>query len=240
MKNKIAIIIAVFGLLVIGCKEKGSYSKMDTPTNTSSDDLHKVVVKEVVDAGTYAYLNVTEDGNEYWMAIPNIPVTIGNTYYYNGGMVMEDFISKQLDKTFDFITFAEGIRETEEVVAVANEHVHSQESGITEELVPMEKIEKAKNGISLEELFTQQKSLSKKSIIVRGKVIKVNNGIMDKNWVHIEDGTQLNGERDLTITTQEIVKEGDIVTFKGNVVLNKDFGAGYVYDLIIEEGVLVK
>ena len=52
--------------------------------------------------------------------------------------------------------------------------------------------------------------------------------------------TQLNGERDLTITTQEIVKEGDIVTFKGNVVLNKDFGAGYVYDLIIEEGVLVK
>ncbi|MBP8792839.1 MAG: hypothetical protein KBE41_12260 [Lutibacter sp.] len=240
MKNKIAIIIAVFGLLVIGCKEKGSYSKMDTPTNTSSDDLHKVVVKEVVDAGTYAYLNVTEDGNEYWMAIPNIPVTIGNTYYYNGGMVMEDFISKQLDKTFDFITFAEGIRETEMAAAVTNEHVHSQEPGVTEELVPMEKIEKAKNGISLEELFTQQKSLSKKSIIVRGKVIKVNNGIMDKNWVHIEDGTQLNGERDLTITTQEIVKEGDIVTFKGNVVLNKDFGAGYVYDLIIEEGVLVK
>ena len=63
---------------------------------------------------------------------------------------------------------------------------------------------------------------------------------MDKNWVHIEDGTQFNNERDLTITTKEEVKEGDIVTFKGTIVLNKDFGAGYVYDIVLEEGALLK
>jgi hypothetical protein len=63
---------------------------------------------------------------------------------------------------------------------------------------------------------------------------------MDKNWVHIEDGSQFNNEKDLTITTLETVKEGDIVTFKGIVVLNKDFGAGYVYDIVLEEATLVK
>ena len=240
MKIKLVVIIAFIGVLAISCKDKGSYSKIENGSSEIANDLHKVVVNDVVNAGTYVYLSVTEEGKEYWMAIPNIPVTIGNTYYYNGGMVMKDFISKQLDKTFDFITFAEGIRETETAVAVMNEHVHSQDPSATEELVPMGKIEKAKNGISLVELFSQKKSLSKKSVIIRGKVVKVNNGIMDKNWVHIEDGTQLNGEKDLTITTQEVVKEGEIVTFKGNVVLDKDFGAGYVYELIIEEGVLVK
>ncbi|MBI9041123.1 hypothetical protein [Lutibacter sp.] len=241
MKNKIKF-LAVFILILTlaSCKDKGNYSKINSPLETVNSDLHKIVVKEKVDGGAYAYLNVEEDGKNYWMAITNMPVEVGNTYYYNGGMVMKDFISKQLDKTFDFITFAENVRTTEEIQASKEEHAHEHSNTIEETMVSTEKIEKATGGISIEELLKSKTTLDKKNVIVRGKVVKVNNGIMDKNWVHIEDGSQFNNERDLTITTQETVKEGDIVTFKGIIVLNKDFGAGYVYDIVLEEGTLVK
>ena len=90
------------------------------------------------------------------------------------------------------------------------------------------------------ELFSAKKSFSGKSIIVKGKVVKVNDGIMNKNWVHIVDGTQFENKADLTITTIDSVNVGDIVTFKGVIILDKDFGQGYIYDILLEEGSLVK
>lgn len=234
---KFLAVLIIILTLSVGCKDKENYSKIDSPLQTVNNDLHKIVVKEKIDGGAYVYLNVDEGDKNYWMAIATMPIEVGTTYYYNGGMVMKDFISKQLDKTFDYITFAEGVRLTEQVQAADN-HNHNHETEAP--MVTMEKIEKAKGGIYLEELFSKKETYANKNVIVKGKVVKVNNGIMDKNWVHIEDGTQFNNERDLTITTQENVKEGEIVTFKGTVVLNKDFGAGYVYDLVLEESVLIK
>lgn len=240
MKNTIKLLaVLILILTVVSCKDKANYSKINSPLETVNNDLHKIVVKEKIDGGGYVYLNVEEDGKDYWMAITNMPIEVGNTYYYNGGMVMKDFISKHLDKTFEAITFAEGIRLTEEV-QVTEDHVHEHSSEMEAAAVMTEKIEKAKGGNSLEEVFKNRATLDKKNVIVKGKVVKVNNGIMDKNWVHIEDGSQFNNEKDLTITTQETVKEGDIVTFKGTIVLNKDFGAGYVYDIILEEATLLK
>jgi hypothetical protein len=62
---------------------------------------------------------------------------------------------------------------------------------------------------------------------------------MGKNWVHIQDGTQSGQDYDLTITTTENVNVNDEVTFKGKITLDKDFGAGYFYDVIMEEAELV-
>ena len=58
---------------------------------------------------------------------------------------------------------------------------------------------------------------------------------MDRNWIHIQDGTSDNGNFDLTITTNEEVVVNDVVVFKGKITLNKDFGAGYSYEVIMEE-----
>ena len=99
---------------------------------------------------------------------------------------------------------------------------------------------KPENGTSLEELFSKKELFSKNSIIVKGKVTKINNGIMDRNWIHISDGTEFEGEKSLTVTTQDSVKIGDIVTFKGTIILNKDFGHGYIYDIILEEGNIIE
>ncbi|MCB0471462.1 MAG: hypothetical protein KDC56_00225, partial [Flavobacteriaceae bacterium] len=62
--------------------------------------------------------------------------------------------------------------------------------------------------------------------------------IMDRNWIHLRDGSK--DDYDLVITSTEFVPEGTVVTMKGVVTLNKDFGAGYSYDLILENGSVIK
>ena len=59
---------------------------------------------------------------------------------------------------------------------------------------------------------------------------------MGKNWVHLQDGTRFENKFDLTITTDVVVNKGDEVTFEGIITLNKDFGAGYSYDVLMEDG----
>ena len=238
MKTQIKFLALVFSvLLLFSCKEKQSYSKLKNSQIPAKDRIHEIVVNEFNNAGTYTYVSVTENSNMYWIAIPNTKVIVGNTYYYTGGMLMKDFESKQLKKTFEYITFVEGIRTTEKVIATKQENLHSYLNTPEIEVI---KIDKPENGISLNKLFSEKESFSEKVIVVKGKVVKVNNGIMNRNWVHLSDGTQFEGIKSLTVTTLENVTVGDIVTFEGTIILNKDFGQGYVYDILMEEGKLIK
>ena len=70
---------------------------------------------------------------------------------------------------------------------------------------------------------------------MRGKVVKFTPEIMGKNWIHLQDGTGAAGTSDLTVTTSASAKTGDTVTVKGILVVDKDFGYGYAYDVIIED-----
>jgi hypothetical protein len=63
---------------------------------------------------------------------------------------------------------------------------------------------------------------------------------MGKNWVHLRDGTGSEGSNDILVTTQNQAKAGDVVTVKGVVRNDKDFGAGYSYKVLIEEAKLQK
>lgn len=238
MKNQIKLFAILFGVLIVfGCKEKEGYTTIQNKQNPSKTETHKIVVTETLDGGNYTYIKVDESGNKYWMAIPNTTVTVGETYYYDGGMLMKDFESKELEKTFDIITFSEGIRTTESNAAIKQENPHAKSDTSEAEVI---KIETPENGVSLSTLFSKKESFAKKTIIVKGKVIKINNGIMDKNWVHISDGTQFEGKKSLTVTTLEMVNIGDIVTFEGTIILDKDFGQGYIYGILLEEGKIIK
>ena len=97
-------------------------------------------------------------------------------------------------------------------------------------------------GMSIAEIWAQRKSLSGKAITVRGQVVKVNNQILERNWIHLQDGSGSAADRthDLTITTDAIVKLGDVVTFTGVLATGKDIGAGYAYDAIVENAKVVK
>jgi hypothetical protein len=63
---------------------------------------------------------------------------------------------------------------------------------------------------------------------------------MGRNWIHIQDGTKSGDDFDLTVTTKETILNQAVVTFEGVVALDKDFTAGYVYPLIVEDAVVIK
>jgi hypothetical protein len=97
------------------------------------------------------------------------------------------------------------------------------------------KVEPCADCITIARLMEDKKDYEGKAIKVKGEVTKFNSGIMGKNWVHIQDGTEYKGSFDLTVTTDISVVIGEIVTFEGKIALNKDFGYGYTYDVLMED-----
>jgi hypothetical protein len=94
----------------------------------------------------------------------------------------------------------------------------------------------AVGAIKLADLVANLKKYEGKTVKVTGKVMKVNPMIMGRNWLHLQDGSGKN--LDLTVTTVEQVQLGQTVTMEGTLALNKDFGAGYKYDYILESAVV--
>jgi hypothetical protein len=102
------------------------------------------------------------------------------------------------------------------------------------------KLDPAQGGITIAELYSNKKSYSGKVVRINGKVTKVNTAIMGKNWIHIQDGTESGGQFDLTITSNIVPNLGDVFTFEGTIALDKDFGYGYTYPVMMEEGKIVQ
>jgi predicted RNA-binding protein len=96
-------------------------------------------------------------------------------------------------------------------------------------------LEPCEGCIRISDLFADKNGFSGKVIRIKGIVRKFNPEIMGKNWVHIQDGTEFEGGYDLTITTNQMVSLDETVTFEGKIVLNKDFGYGYFYNILMED-----
>lgn len=226
-------------LVLVQCKPNNEKTETVKSEETviENKNSHKITVKEVLNANDYTYILVTESEKEFWIAIPKTDVKVGKTYTYEGGMEMKKFESKDLKRTFDSVYFVEGLTdpnppaETKTATTVPKVTSSTQFSkGIT----------LAKGGISIFDLYYTKDKLAGKTVILTGKVVKFMPEIMNKNWIHLQDGTSLNGLNDITITSLSNVKVDEIVTLKGKVVLNKDLGSGYKYDVLIEDAVLVK
>jgi hypothetical protein len=97
------------------------------------------------------------------------------------------------------------------------------------------KIEPCADCITISKLFADPKSYDGKTIKVKGQVTKFNSGIMGKNWIHIQDGTEYKESFDLTITTDATATLGETITMEGKIILDKDFGYGYKYDVLMED-----
>ncbi len=236
--NKILVLLLLAIFLVVSCnKNKKEYS----PMLGQKGIAHKVKVKEVLQTSAYTFLNVIEDQDEFWMAIGKTDVKAGEVVYYEDAMEMKDFKSKELDRTFDRILFAEGVSNAPIISEItAEDSLYHQKVTKKKEKIDEKDIhvEVAEGGITIANLYKNGKNYENKKVRIRGQVVKINNGIMDRNWVHLKDGTNHDGKSDLTFTTQELVKVGDVVTFEGVVALDKEFGAGYVYPLVVEQAVL--
>ena len=234
------IILLILGItLFMSCGKK----KEEYVTVGMNSAQHEVVVKEVMQASGYTYVLVEEASKEYWLAVSKIDVSAGDKMYYETAMEMEDFESKELNKVFDKILFVD-FASKQPISANPNKAKPTKQDAIShtksnmERLLDSIKISPIDGGLSIAELYENAEKYKDKEVLVSGQVVKVNMDIMDRNWVHIMDGTKAGDKSDLTFTTQEVVKIGDTVNFKGILALDREFGAGYVYPLIVEGAVL--
>jgi hypothetical protein len=209
-----------------------------------ADEFHKVVVNEILPTSKYVYLNVTEDGDKYWIATRSMEATVGETYYYKGGLLKTNFESKEYNRVFDKVYLIGNLVTANHAnassMASTGDFSNTNQSAPQKEDIPMhaEKIVKRQGSMKIADLVKDPKKYEGKTIQLDGICTKINAGIMDRNWIHIKDGSK--DDYDLVITSDAFVPEGAAFTMKAVVVLNKDFGAGYTYDLILEQGVLIK
>ena len=218
---------------VVSCK-----SRPDADENLAPGTF-KIEVAEVLQTSNYTYLRGTDKGEEIWMAVSRQEVKPGSTYYYVRDIQMDNFTSKELKRTFEKIYFVQVF--SDQPIAMANgKPVTSPGSQKAAPEQVTVKIDPAEGGITIAQLYEKRNSYSGKSVRISGQVIKVNTQIMGSNWIHIQDGTNHQGEYDLTITTKDEPKVGDFVVAEGSITLNKDFGAGYSYAVIMENARISK
>ncbi len=230
MKN---ILIALSLLALISCGKKDK----DYRSIANPNEPREVIVQKSEPAGNYTYLSV-EDGDEsYWIAVAGKGFEKGETIYFKSFVEMNDFKSKELDRTFESILFVDQFsREPDgldKAVPSGAETANPRKNRM-DALIDSIKIAPAPGGISIAELYGNAEKYKDKEVVVSGQIVKINRDIMDRNWVHIMDGTRVD-RSDLTFTTTEDFQMGDTITIRGKVALDKDFGAGYVYPLIVEE-----
>lgn len=83
-----------------------------TPAPAVTEQQSDIVsgkVLETMDAGGYTYMKVDTGKAQPWVACPQCKVKVGDDVSYHDGMVMPNFVSKSLNRTFDSIVFSSGL-----------------------------------------------------------------------------------------------------------------------------------
>jgi len=198
-------------------------------------------VLEVKNVESYTYLRLKTANGETWAAVPKALVKTGDAVAIENAGVMNNFTSKALKKTFPTILFG-----TLGGSAGPGAHV----MGTSYATLPKKMADTAgdthvakasgANARTVAEVITNSAELKDKPVLVRGKVVKYNPQIMGKNWIHLRDGTgsAADGTNDILVTSTNQTSVGAVVTVKGIVHTDKDFGAGYAYKVLIEEAAL--
>jgi hypothetical protein len=216
-------------------------------------------VEETIDASDYTYMRLKTADGEIWAAVTKAPVKKGEKVAVVNAMSMDGFQSKTLNRKFDRIVFgslgdgkAAAAPGAGAPPALAAAHASAPESLKSPQMAAQHaavaggpadaldvKVPKAegKDARTVAQVFAERFQLKDKTVTVRGKVVKANTGIMGRNWYHIRDGSGSRDKKDddLTVTTADPAAVGDVVVVKGVVHVDKDFGAGYQYPVVLED-----
>jgi hypothetical protein len=252
--KKIIVFWAIFTIFAVACNENIENKNNVRGNNVANNKKSKLSGKilEVLDVDKYTYVRIkNSDNKEIWLAGPKENVKVGQKVSVYSGMLMKDFVSKTLNRTFKEIYFVGSLTGKSKTGFHGSMHgggFHSKSGAKINERLRAEiekkydikKIDKINGGYTIEEIYSKMKELNGKKIKIKGQVVKYSPEIMNRNWVHLRDGSGGNNSNDLTITTTEKVKEGDVVSFEGVLSVDKDFGYGYKYKVILEKSTLIK
>ena len=184
-------------------------------------------VLEVVEVDSYTYLRLKTREGELWAAVSKAPATKGSRVTIENVSMMSNFESKSLKRTFQKIAFG--------TLAGGNPGSSGLAGAVSAAPV-------AKPAAAADSRVAKSAALKDKPVLVRGRIVKFNGGIMGKNWIHLRDGTgsAADASDDLLVTTAGQATVGDVVTVSGVVRTDKDFGSGYFYKVLVEDATLQK
>jgi hypothetical protein len=221
-------------------------------------------VLEVLPAAPYTYLRIKAAQGEVWAAVPAADIKVGAPVTVLVQVRMDKFQSPSLQRTFDAVymgTLA-GAAPAAPVAAapVAPAAAPAAMPAAMPSAMPsasataavhgapqfpvMEKVAKATgpDAHTIAEIYARKAALNDHTVVVKAKVMKYMEGILGRTWMHLCDGSggPQTMDFDLTVTTKDGTKVGDVVTVKGTLHLNKDVGSGYVYPVILEDARIVR
>lgn len=265
MTRKDILYITIASAIAIGCNngpkviegqtttDRGNSSGIfsensDTPESDTNnvgftENLHTVVVNEVLPAARYVYLKVTEGGEQFWIATGKKDIKVGETYFYKGGLLKTNFESKEHDRVFDKIFLVTNMvprvhGDNTGTLAETNTTIEETKAAKTTIPTHTDEVIEHKGSVKIADIVANPKKFEGKTVQISGKCVKINPGIMERNWIHLQDGSKDN--YDFIVTSDIFIAEGTIVTMRALVALNRDYGSGYKYDLILENGTLVE
>lgn len=247
MKNKKCrkthVLWAMVGCLTWGCgpqtlepavpKTKsgsfdGKFSSVESASSSAGEFLRKVLVHDILKGTQNWFLDVQEiNGKRYWIATSPAAYQVGGTYAFTEGHREVDFKSDELDRTFEELFWVDLVKP-----GTPNGVTHHTEKTTPKQTaVP---VALAKGSQRIADVIDHSSKLAGQQVQVTGRVTKVNPDIMDRNWIHLQDGSL--DDFDFVVTSEILVPLGKVVTLKGKLSVQRDFGAGYRYDVILENG----
>lgn len=202
-------------------------------SNLHAGDVFEGTVVDILEGGGYTYMQIDDTKKKYWVAVEGTKVEKGTEVRFTEELKAKNFESKTLNRKFDEIVFASNLQYRTQVPEKGNLALVSEQV--------KESPYKQKDTMSVKEAWEKRASLKDKTIAIRGKVVKASPNIIGRNWIHIQDGTGEGSEVGRVVfTSSELPKVGDIVTASGVVRVDKDFGSGYSYKIIVENATFVQ
>lgn len=188
---------------------------------------------ETFNSGGYTYAHLKTDKGSVWAAGPSTTINKDDKVSFIGKVAMIDFYSKSLDRKFKNIYFVDSfIINGEKTGAMA---VDPHKKINKPQAAALKSFSKAENGQDIAEVLKNKDELAGKTVKLRGQVSKYTASVMGKNWLHLRDSSS---DQDITVTTDADAKLDDIVLVEGKLILDKDYGYGYVYQVLIEDAKL--
>lgn len=224
-----------------GADPSGAGSAQPAPAAAAPVEVREISgeVIQTEDVPSYTYVQVDTGDEVVWAAAPSTPVEVGDRVHLGDAAPMREFYSPTLLRTFDWIYFASSLRveggEAGEMRDVRS--FHPAERGPAP--VDTSGVEPLPGGLRVAEVLENAADLAGREVGVRGVVVKFTPGVMGRNWLHLRDGSGGPGDAgELTVTTEAAAEEGDTVVVRGTLRVDRDFGYGYRYDVLIEDASL--
>lgn len=237
-------LVASLMLTQIGCTESGQEPVAEDSTLATPipEGMVRGTVLETMDSGGYTYVYMETAEDRRWVAAQQTTIQVGDVVETSQGMPMTGFESKTLNRTFDVVYFVGGL-ENLSVPSLPEGHPagelpagHPSIDETDRNVAADIKVIELEPGLNIAYVYASRGELAGHEISLRGKVVKYNEGILGWNFIHIQDGSGdiADGSNDLTVTSHSTTAVGETVVVTGTIILQKDFGSGYSFPVMME------